>query len=257
MRTVIFANNSVGLAVTAWLRERGDDIVAVVVHPESTQRLAREIVATSGVTGDVVIDGSTLEDAAVLAALGRLNPEIGVSAFFGHLLRRPVLDMFANGVVNLHPSYLPYNRGHSPNIWSIVDRTPSGVSLHYVDSGVDTGDIIARREVAVEAGDTGETLYRRLESECVRLFRDTWPDVVSGHVVRTRQAADDGTTHRRRDIAKIDRIDLDAAYSARELIDILRARTFPPYNGAYFEAGGRRVYMQLRLSSEPIEDAGS
>jgi len=255
MRVVVFANNAVGLAVTRWLKDRGDDIVAVVVHPEGAQRLTREIVDASGVAENAVFDGATLGEPAVLAMLARLQPDIGVSAFFGHILRRPLLDLFAEGVVNLHPSYLPYNRGHSPNIWSIVDRTPAGVSLHYVDTGVDTGDIIARRVVPVEADDTGETLYRRLEQECVRLFSDAWPDIVEHRAVRVPQPASDATTHRRRDLDDIDHIDLDATYTARELIDVLRARTFPPFKGAYFDVGDRRVYMELRLSSEKNEDA--
>jgi len=255
MRVVVFANNAVGLAVTRWLKDRGDAIVAVVVHPEGAQRFTREIVDASGVPANAVFDGATLGEPAVLAMLGLLQPDIGVSAFFGHILRRPLLDLFAEGVVNLHPSYLPYNRGHSPNIWAIVDRTPAGVALHYVDTGVDTGDIIARRVVPVAPDDTGETLYRRLEQECVRLFSDAWPDIVERRAVRVPQPASSATTHRRRDLDDIDHIDLDATYTARELIDVLRARTFPPFKGAYFDVGDRRIYMELHLSSEKIEDA--
>jgi methionyl-tRNA formyltransferase len=56
-----------------------------------------------------------------------------------------------------------------------------------------------------------------------------------------------GTSHRLADVAAIDEIDLDATYQARRLIDVIRARTFPPFPGAYFKVGERRVYLQLKL----------
>jgi methionyl-tRNA formyltransferase len=60
-----------------------------------------------------------------------------------------------------------------------------------------------------------------------------------------------GTCHRTKDVAQIDCIDLDRSYSGRELIDLLRARTFPPYRNAYFqEKNGRRVYLRLELDPE-------
>jgi methionyl-tRNA formyltransferase len=64
---------------------------------------------------------------------------------------------------------------------------------------------------------------------------------------RIKQSNEPGTYHRTRDVESIDKIDLDCTYTARDLINILRARTFPPYDGAYFETKGRRVYLRLRL----------
>ncbi len=59
-----------------------------------------------------------------------------------------------------------------------------------------------------------------------------------------------GEFHKKGDVESIDRIDLDREYKARDLIDILRARTFPPYKGAYFEENGQKVYMELKLYGE-------
>ena len=60
-----------------------------------------------------------------------------------------MLDRLPDRVVNLHIAYLPYNRGADPNLWSVLEDTPAGVSIHYVDEGVDTGDIIAQRRARV------------------------------------------------------------------------------------------------------------
>jgi methionyl-tRNA formyltransferase len=134
-------------------------------------------------------------------------------------------------------------------VWSIIEGTPAGVTLHYVDAGIDTGDIIARHEVAVDAVDTGETLYRKLERAAVTLFRENWPAIRAGRIERTAQN-DEGASHRTRDVETIDRIDLDRTYTGRELINLLRARTFPPHRGAYIEVDGQRVYLELSLSCD-------
>ena len=128
---------------------------------------------------------------------------------------------------------------------------PRRVTFHLIDEGVDTGPIVAQRRVEIEPVDTGETLYRKLERAGVELFKETWPRVEAGTFELRRQDPDEGEVHRRSDVERIDRIDLDREYKARDLIDILRARTFPPYKGAYFEVGGRKIYMELRLYEDP------
>ncbi len=62
-----------------------------------------------------------------------------------------------------------------------------------------------------------------------------------------RAAKEAGTYHRTRDVEGVDEIELDKTYVASDLINILRARTFPPYKGAYFIINGRRIYMRLHL----------
>ena len=64
-----------------------------------------------------------------------------------------------------------------------------------------------------------------------------------------------GTSHRFADVERLDQIDPERRYTGRELIDIIRARTFPPYKGAYLEAAGGRVYLCLKLLGEEQMDA--
>lgn len=250
MRILYLGNNWVGWQILQWLKERNEQIVGLVVHPLHKRKYGDDIIRCSQVSHKHIFDGSQLSQPDVLRAIETLKPDIGLSVFFGYILVPEFLDLFPFGVVNLHPAYLPYNKGAYPNVWSIVDRTPAGVTLHYVDAGIDTGDIIAQRQVPIEPVDTGETLYRKLEIACVELFMDTWPLISAGQAPRIQQRPDEGTFHRTRDVQKIDCIELDQKYTARELIDIIRARTFPPYPGAYFIHDGRKVYLRLQLLYE-------
>jgi methionyl-tRNA formyltransferase len=223
-----------------------------VLHPEGRRKFGPQILATLG-SEIPVIEGSTLREKDTLDRVKALHPELGVSIFFGYILRKEFLDSLSAGCVNLHPAYLPYNRGAYPNVWSIVDGSPAGVTLHYIDEGVDTGNIIAQREVPTDLTDTGKTLYDKLEEASLDLFKQEWPNLKSGRLAPSPQLRGKGTSHRVRDVATIDEILPDATYRAMDLINIIRARTFPPYRGAFIRQGSRKIYLRLELTEEPQE----
>ncbi|MCH8109712.1 MAG: methionyl-tRNA formyltransferase [Chloroflexi bacterium] len=250
MRILYLGNNLLGCHVLEHLKATGEDVVGLVLHPHERRSYGAEMIEASGLGEASIFDGSRLRQAETLEAIADLKPDIGISVLFGYILKEEFLTLLPEGCVNLHPALLPYNRGSYPNVWSIVDNTPAGVTLHYIDVGIDTGDIIAQREVAVEPVDTGETLYRKLEKTALELFTETWPLVASGNAKREPQPRENGTYHRVKDVREIDRIDLDGQYTARHLINVLRARSFPPYPGAYIEVDGQRVYLRLQLMRE-------
>jgi methionyl-tRNA formyltransferase len=106
--------------------------------------------------------------------------EFIISYGYRHILKKGVLARFARRIVNLHISLLPYNRGADPNLWSFLEDTPKGVTIHYIDEGIDTGDILAQREVSYHPGDTLRTSYDRLSATIVELFCEVWPEIRSG-----------------------------------------------------------------------------
>lgn len=250
LRIVYLANNRVGLAAVELLRRDGTDIAGLVVHPPDRHKLRDEIIAATGLPADRIFDASTLRDPAVLSRIAALDADLALSVYFGYLLRPEFLALFRGNVLNLHPALLPYNRGAHPNVWSIVDGTPAGATLHYVDPGVDTGDIVAQLEVPVSSADTAATLYTKLEAAALDLLAATWPAIRAGTAARTPQPTATGTSHKVRDLAALDRIDLDRPTTARALINLLRARSFPPYPGAYIEVDGRRIYLRLELTTD-------
>lgn len=135
----------------------------------------------------------------------RLRPDLVVSYSYRHLLRKDVLSLLPNRFINLHVSYLPYNRGADPNIWSFLDNTPKGVTIHLIDEGLDTGEIIAQKVVEIdEATNTLASSYTALQGAIADLFKRTWPsleDPTDKIVSRPQEGA--GTFHRAKDLAAI------------------------------------------------------
>ena len=250
MRVLFLGNNRVGLEILLRLKGSETEIVGIGLHPIGKRKYGKEIMAAAGIQERDVIPGDRLRDPEIIAKVRALAPDLVLSVLFDYILKPEVIDIPIHGCINLHLSLLPWNRGQYPNVWSIVEGTPSGVTLHYIDEGIDTGDIIAQQEVDVEPIDTGETLYKKLEEASIDLFTRSWPEIEAGRVVGQAQSSDLGTHHKTRHVDAIDEIDLNQTVRTGDLLDVLRARTFPPYGGAYFMHEGRRVYVRVALAYE-------
>jgi methionyl-tRNA formyltransferase len=149
-------------------------------------------------------ESDVMQTAAPLdeAFLDRNAADLLVSHGFRHILRPDVLNRFPRRAVNLHISYLPWNRGADPNLWSFIENTPKGVSIHYLDAGIDTGDVIAQRLVEFEAAETLRSSYARLQAEIARLFAEHWSRIRTGHCSAAKQAGA-GSFHRVADRDKV------------------------------------------------------
>lgn len=96
--------------------------------------------------------------------------DLAVSYTYRYILTRDQLAALKGNAVNLHNSFLPWNRGADPNIWSIIDGTPRGVTLHYMNEDLDKGYIIAQRFVPLKSEDTLASSYYALDKAAKDLF---------------------------------------------------------------------------------------
>jgi len=131
------------------------------------------------------------------------NIEFIVSDRARYLIKKDVIDYLPRKIVNLHPSFLPWNRGYHPNYWAIKEGTPYGVTLHFIDEGIDTGAIIAQTRAFYSNEDTLRTTYDRLRNLMVSLFAACWLEVRLGKMAESFQNKDDGTLHYKRDFNEI------------------------------------------------------
>lgn len=132
--------------------------------------------------------------------LSKEKIEFIVSYNYKYIIDIGVVSQLKNRIVNLHISYLPFNRGAFPNVFSFLDDTPKGVSIHYIDEGVDTGDILVQKKVFMdEKAETFETSYVKLNREIKNLFMDNWTEIIKNNLVPRKQIKDAGTFHRKKD----------------------------------------------------------
>ena len=240
MKIALFASGAVGETIAAFLAREGADLACVAVPADDPKR---DAIAAN--FPDKAIDA---RDADALRAAA---PDLGILAWWPHILREPQLSIPRLGWLNFHPSLLPYNRGKHYNFWAIVEQAPFGVTLHWIDAGVDSGDIAFQRALPVGWEDTGATLYAAAQQAMIELFEESWPAIRDGRIPRAPQS-DAGSFHRASELDAASRIDLEASYRARDLLNLLRARTFPPYPAAWFVDDG--VRYEVRVEIRKAED---
>lgn len=128
--------------------------------------------------------------------------DLAVSFGYRHLIRRSTIEAIGCPILNLHISYLPYNRGAHPNFWSFFDGTPSGVTIHLIDEGIDTGPILYQEYVTFDETEvTFSQTYGRLVREIEALFTRKLPKILAKGW-RAKEQVGDGTQHSLRDLPK-------------------------------------------------------
>lgn len=125
-----------------------------------------------------------------------------VSFGYKHILSKSVIQSSNAPIINLHISYLPWNRGAHPNFWSFYDGTPSGVSIHLVDDGIDTGPIIYQKYVNFcKNEDTFQKTYKKLIFEIELLFTENISKIIANQFKIIPQCSK-GTFHTVKDLPK-------------------------------------------------------
>ena len=204
---------------------------------------------------DSIFDSSVLMDLNFLEYLRREQPSLAISVHFSEILREEFICIPSHGVVNLHSAYLPYNRGHWPEVWSIIRGTPAGITLHYIDQGIDTGDIIDQERVLVSLEDTCESLAIKTEVFGINLVLRNWQSIICGNAVtKVQNQKFPLNLHRHLDL--ISEIKLDQLYTGKELLNILRSLTIPRLlKGAFFidPDTGDKIWVQVSLEREAKE----
>ena len=125
-----------------------------------------------------------------------------ISFGYRHIIRQEIIDLFPDKIINMHISLLPYNKGADPNLWSYLENSPKGVTIHKIDKGLDTGDIILQKKVQDDIeNDTLKTSYDRLIQEIVKLFVDNAEDILNNKITAHKQQ-DTGSIHYLKDKEK-------------------------------------------------------
>ncbi len=183
-RVVVLASGSGTLfeALAKQANRIGIKIVGLVTDNEvlACQR-ARELDVP--VTIVPVLEDRVKWDQNLATELGRLKPSLIVSAGFMKILGPVVLRFQQGKIINTHPALLP----DFPGAHAVRDALAAGVSetgatIHFVDKGIDTGEVIAQARVKVEPGDSEQSLHERIKQVERELLITTVSDIVQGKV---------------------------------------------------------------------------
>jgi methionyl-tRNA formyltransferase len=179
-------------------------------------------------------------------------PEVDyiILAWWPKIIGKEIIDFPKIGAINFHPSYLPFNRGKNYNFWTIVEKCKFGVSLHFVDEGIDSGDVIFQKEISKSWEDTGETLYVKAKSEMLALFKESYAKILNGEYVRIKQEKDAGSFHYEKELDKASILELDKTVKTEDILNLLRARTFPGKPSCSFIENDIKYEVRISIKIE-------
>ena len=121
---------------------------------------------------------------------------------YQHILSKPFIDSFNGLIINLHISYLPWNKGSDPNFWSFYHNTPKGVTIHQLTENIDAGPIYCQQKIEFDQDETLKTSYTKLCLAMEQFFIASWPDIKNGDVQPMPQTGE-GSFNLHKDFCKI------------------------------------------------------
>lgn len=119
-----------------------------------------------------------------------------VSYGYRYIIPKEFIEQFPKRAINLHISYLPWNRGADPNLWSFLEDTPKGVTIHYLTEMLDKGDILFQKQCYFdEKKETLRSSYEVLKNTIENLLMENWDAIYSGDIIVCKQLGD-GSYHK-------------------------------------------------------------
>lgn len=126
-----------------------------------------------------------------------------ISYNYRFIIKQEIINYMKNNIINLHISLLPWNKGADPNVWSFLEDTPKGVTIHIIDEGIDTGPILVQKEVYIdESTETLKSSYDKVHREIQELFKRSWNDI-KNNKLRPIYQNSKGSLHYKNDFKKI------------------------------------------------------
>ncbi len=166
-----------------------------------------------------------------------LEPDLIVTCAYGQILPKELLDYPRLGCINVHASLLPDLRGGAPIHRAIINGyKKTGITIMYMDVGMDDGDIISQEEIEISDTDTVSTMHDKLSALGSKLLIKTLPSIIDGTNKRIKQ---DSSKVTYAPIIKPDDEKIDFSKSAFQIYNQIRGlNSFP---GAYFMLDGKRI----------------
>ncbi len=251
MKIALFADKYVGLQSTAYLTKNYPEHISFIVctnEESSVFSFLKEI----SFQNDKILFNADIDTEEMRNKLALSRLDYIILAWWPYIIKERIHSLPKVGTINFHPSLLPHNRGKHYNFWTIVENSPFGVSIHFVDNSIDSGDIIFQKEIEKTWEDTGKTLYYKAQQAMTELFIENYPKLLNGDYTKTKQNLTQGNLHYGRELNIASKIDLDKEYRALDLINLLRARTFEGYPACYFYDNG--IEYQIRVKIERINE---
>lgn len=250
MRVLFIGTGEIGVPVLHSLQNSRDhELVGVVTQPDKPVGRAQRIEAPpikAALAGSTVpiLQPEKIKNPEAIAEIRALVPDVVVVMAYGQILPRAILEIPRLACLNLHASLLPRHRGAAPIQAAIVagDRE-SGITVMYMDEGVDTGDILLQAKLEIFSDETGGSLHDRLAQLSLGALHEALTLLQAGKAPRIPQDSSAATY-----AGKLEREEGRVDWMESAALIERKIRAFNPWPGAFTvlrDAAGRDLKLKI------------
>lgn len=181
MKLVIFGCQQIAVDFIDFLIKKNIKISLIVTYQlpiDKTYGYDSVIDRYSGT--DIEVQNPNSINSNLISKVKSINPDIIFSIYYRKILPKSLLRIPRLGCVNIHPSLLPKYRGPVPTAWAIQNGEKRfGITIHYMDDGIDTGDILVQKAFPILENETGYELYKRAMELGANLLKQNFKKIIS------------------------------------------------------------------------------
>jgi dTDP-4-amino-4,6-dideoxyglucose formyltransferase len=208
---------------------------------------SNELINISQLEKNNIFDQKVLSEQKNIDFFVDLEVDYIICIHFPFMISKTILDLPKIGVLNLHPSYLPYNKGWHTPTWTILNHTICGATFHFMSEKLDEGDIIHQKKMKVLDNDTADSLYKRILTLEFEVFCEAFDSIISLRPNRNKQK-NNGSSHKKSDLFEINELDLSINVNIKNLLNKLRALTTNDIKeAAYFKKNGSKYAVLIDI----------
>ena len=258
MKIVFMGTPDFAVGALEALIEAGHEITCVVTQPDKAQGRSGKLVASPvkqcALAHEIpVFQPVRIKKPEEVAVLKQYEADVYIVAAFGQILSREILDIPKYGCINIHASLLPKYRGASPIQHVIIDgEEKTGVTIMQMDAGLDTGDMLYKKEVIIEDTDTFETLHDKLMDIGGEAIVEALPLLMEGKLTPEKQNGEEScyASLITKDMGRLD-------FSKEAVVLDRQIRGMNPWPSAYTSYQGKqlKVWKAVPVTEEEIENA--
>lgn len=251
MRYAFAGDRQISCNILNYIIDRGYKPEALLITNGQDSSHANELIKISGLAKEFIFKGKDIiKDNRTIEFLKTLELDYIIGIHYPYIISNDLLNVPKIGFLNLHPAYLPFNKGWNTPSWAIIDKTIYGATLHFMSDKLDEGDIIHQKKIKVYSYDTANSLYNRVLKLEEEVFNEAFDSLIN-LTPRKEKQIEKGTSYKKSDLKKIQQFSLDDIVQVKDFLDKLRAlSTNNPEEMAFYIEDNKKVKVKVEFLVE-------
>lgn len=167
------------------LLNSNQEVIGIIIRTNPSDNKLQKLAKKNNIP---IFQPEDINSEIIFSKVKELNPELIVSMSYDQILEKKLINFPENGIINVHAGMLPYYRGRSPINWAIINGEDClGLTVHYIDENIDTGDIILQEKIEINSGDNYRTILEKAEKIAPKVLMKAIVLIENDLVIRKQQ----------------------------------------------------------------------